>query len=146
MKKIKFAILALLTAGSVSLFAQGKNTLKSGETLKAGERLTSANGQYILRMQEDDGNLCVYTAENGEQGTFVWGSMKHGFKNAKLIMQADGNLVVYDGSNTPKWNSETHPYHNAKFNNKNIKPVKLVLENDGKLNLYNAAGSVVWSN
>ncbi|HMR18508.1 MAG TPA: AbfB domain-containing protein [Sphingobacterium sp.] len=124
----------------------GKNTLKAGEILKAGDRLVSANGQYILRMQEDDGNLCIYRFENGKQGAFVWGSMKHGFKGAKLTMQSDGNLVVTDGSNTPKWASDTHPHFDARFNNSSNKPVKLVLENDGSLKLYTASGSVVWTN
>lgn len=121
------------------------NTLKSGETLKAGEKLTSANGKYILSMQ-DDGNLCVYNYANGQQGGFVWGSMKYGFGNGKLTMQTDGNLVVYDGNGEAKWNSETHPHFNDKFRDSNNKPVKLVLEDDGKIKLYTASGSVVWSN
>lgn len=123
-----------------------KNTLNAGEILYGGSQLVSANGQYILSMQEGDGNLCVYRFDNGKQGAFVWGSMQYGFNNAKLIMQDDGNLVVYDGNNTAKWNTETHPYFDAKFNNINNKPVKLVLENDGSLKLYTASGNVVWSN
>lgn len=122
------------------------NTLNVGETLTGNKRLTSANGKYILRMQEDDGHLCVYHSDNGQQGAFVWGSGKHGFKNAKLVMQADGNLVVYDGANTAKWASDTHPYNNATFKDAANKPVKLVLENDGSLKLYAASGKVVWTN
>lgn len=118
--------------------------LKAGETLKAGERLMSANGAYILRMQKDDGNLCVYKYANGKQGGFVWGSMKYGFKNAKLVMQTDGNLVVYAGDEA-KWSSKTHPYFNSKFKDPNNKPVKLVLENNGALKLYTKAGVAVWS-
>jgi len=121
------------------------NTLNAGKTLKAGERLTSKNGKYILQMQENDGNLCVYRFSNGKRGGFVWGSMKYGFKNARLIMQTDGNLVVYDGNNKAKWSSKTHPYNNAKFRNPSLRPVKLVLENNGKLNLYNNKNVVVWS-
>lgn len=123
-----------------------QNTLSSGQTLHAGERLTSANGAYILRMQKDDGNLCIYRYSNNQQGPFVWGSMKYGFKNAKLVMQTDGNLVVYDGAGVAKWASNTHPYNNPKFKDPAMKPVKCVLENDGKLKLYNAAGTVVWTN
>lgn len=122
-----------------------KNMLSAGETLKAGEKLMSANGAYILRMQEGDGNLCIYKFANGKQGGFVWGSMKYGFKNARLVMQTDGNLVVYDGSNAAKWSSQTHPYYDAKYKNTYYKPVKAVLENDGKLKLYNASGVAVWS-
>ncbi|MEZ4935748.1 MAG: hypothetical protein R2788_26885 [Saprospiraceae bacterium] len=122
-----------------------RNHLDAGETLKAGERLMSANGEFILRMQEEDGNLCVYKYAKGKQGGFVWGSMKYGFKNGKLVMQTDGNLVVYDGSNAAKWSSQTHPYYNAKFKDSNNKPVKLVLENNGVLKLYNAKGEAMWS-
>ena len=99
--------------GAVNIAAE-KNTLTAGQTLKAGARLMSANGAYILRMQEKDGNLCIYNYANGKQGRFVWGSMKYGFSNAKLIMQTDGNLVVYDGSNKAKWSSQPHPYYNSK--------------------------------
>ena len=121
------------------------NTLKSGETLVGGQQLTSANGKFILKIQELDGHLCVYKFENGRQGAFVWGSGIHGFKGAKLVMQTDGNLVVNQG-NAPKWNSGTHPYFNDKFKSANNKPVKLVLENDGSLKLYTASNSVVWTN
>jgi hypothetical protein len=126
--------------------AASASMLKAGERLAAGQKLISANGNFILRMQEDDGNLCVYQFANGQQGAFVWGAMTQGNKNAKLVMQADGNLVVQDGSGNPKWASNTHPYQNEKFRDVKNKPVKLVLENDGSLKLYNAAGQVVWSN
>lgn len=121
------------------------NTLTSGETLAGGKQLTSTNGKFILRVQEEDGHLCVYKFENGRQVAFVWGSKVYGFKNAKLVMQADGNLVVYQGG-TAKWSSGTHPYLNDKFKNANNKPVKLVLEDDGSLKLYTASGGVAWTN
>ncbi len=122
------------------------NTLKANHSLQGDDILVSANGQFMLRMQEEDGNLCVYTIKDGKQGSFVWGSMKLGFKNGKLTMQDDGNLVVLDSKNTPQWASETHPFLNDKFKDANNKPVKLVLENTGKLNLYSASGLVVWTN
>ena len=75
------------------------NTLKAGKTLKAGQKLVSTNGKFMLLLQAFDGNLCVYKYNNGTQGGFVWCSMAHGFKNARLVMQTNGNLVVYDGKN-----------------------------------------------
>ena len=119
------------------------NILLAGQTLKAGERLTSSNGAYILRMQEDDGNLCIYQYANGKQGAFVWGSMKYGFKGAELKMQSDGNLVVYAGGEA-KWASETTPFFDKKFSGAN-KPVRAVLNNNGVLLLVNAKGAKVWS-
>jgi hypothetical protein len=119
--------------------------LEAGETLNAGEYLMSPNGAYILALQAEDGNLCVYKFANGQQGAFVWGSMKYGFSNARLDLQTDGNLVVYDGDNKSQWSSETHPHFNSKFKNPANKPVKMLLDNDGVLRLYAANGAVVWS-
>ncbi len=121
------------------------NTLKAGESLSGDKKLFSANGKYMLRMQAEDGHLCVYHANNGQQGGFVWGSGQHGFSGSRLDMQTDGNLVVYDGAGAAKWNTETHPYFDAKFRNTANKPVKLVLEDDGSLKLYTASDAVMWS-
>jgi hypothetical protein len=132
-------------SGTWKLTISEKSHLDAGQTLKAGQRLMSANGAYILSLQEGDGNLCVYKYANGKQGSFVWGSMKSGFKNAKLTMQTDGNLVVYNDKNESQWASNTHPFNDAKYNDSNNKPVKLVLENDGVLKLYNAQNAVMWS-
>lgn len=95
---------------------------------------------------QKDGNLCIYKFSNGKQGTFVWGLMKHGFNNAKLKMQKDENLVVYDGAKKAMWNTQTMKNYNAKWGKSAYKPVKAGLGNDGKLKLYNAAGKVVWTN
>ena len=136
-------------SNTITINAKSRNTLNVGETLKAGEKLYSANGAYMLRMQEDDGNLCIYKSSQGRQGAFVWCSMAHGFKNAWLIMQADGNLCVYtkeDGADVAKWNTRTMAFFDQKWGQSANKPVKMVLENDGSLSLYNAAGSVVWKN
>ena len=115
-------------------------TLKAGETLGTKQRLYSSNGQYYLEMQ-DDGHLCIY--KKGRSGAF-WASGTYGFKKAKLSMQRDGNLVVYNGKGAPKWSSKTHPYFSSKFNARN-KPVKLVMSNDGKMRLYDKSGRSVWS-
>ncbi len=132
-------------SGTWKITISEKNHLDAGETLKAGQRLMSANGAYILSLQEEDGHLCVYKYANGKQGSFVWGSMKFGFKNANLIMQTDGNLVIYDANKVSQWASQTHPFNDAKYKDANNKPIKLVLENDGVLKLYNAQNAVMWT-
>lgn len=144
MKKILF-FLVLLTI-SISFNAQTSNTLKAGQTLMAGQKLISANAKYMLLLQANDGNLCVYQNNNGNKGSFVWCSMKYGFQNAKLVLQADGNLVVYDANNTKKWASNTVPSADEMFRDSKLKPVKLQLENDGTFALYAKNGLKVWSN
>ncbi len=131
-------------SGTWKVTISEKSHLDAGQTLKTGLRLMSANGAFILRMQED-GNLCVYKCASGKQGSYVWGTQKYGFKNAYLAMQTDGNLVVYDGDNQAKWSSQTHPFYDAKFKDANNKPVRLVLENDGVLKLYTSNNVMVWS-
>lgn len=118
-----------------------RNTLNAGEQLNTNERLYAANGAYVLIMQ-NDGHLCTYTVKDGKHDSFTWGSGKHGFENARLNMQTDGNLVV--NTNAPQWSSQTMAFFDSKWGGAD-KPIKLVLENDGKLNLYNAAGAVVWT-
>ena len=65
----------------------------------------------MLRLQKEDGNLCIYKYNNGKQGTFVWCSMAHGFKPGKFIMQTDGNAVVYTPTKNAKWSTKTHSYY-----------------------------------
>ncbi|MCU0445711.1 MAG: TIR domain-containing protein [Microscillaceae bacterium] len=121
----------------------GANTLDANYRLDAGDSLISANGAYVLKVREDDGHLCIY--KNTEEETFVWGTEVFGFKNASLVMQADGNLVVYDGDNTPKWSTNTTDHFDAKWGEEEFKPIKVVLEDDGTLSLYSATGKVVWT-
>ncbi|MEN0004587.1 MAG: hypothetical protein AAF798_10595 [Bacteroidota bacterium] len=136
----------------ITLAPAAKSTLTAGQELKPASKtfseseiLVSANKKYMLRLQREDGNLCIYRYQNGKQGSFVWCSMAQGFKPGNFIMQADGNAVVYTSGNDAKWSTKTHPYYDRKYRDAKKRPVKLVLENDGKLKLYNATGTVMWS-
>ncbi len=122
------------------------NFLGAGEALVSNDMLISANGAYMLRMQGEDGNLCIYTVINGQQGDFVWCSGRYGFSGAWLSMQDDGNLVVYDGNNNPQWATNTMSYFDPKWGQAGYKPAKLVLSDDGRLKLLNAQGREVWVN
>jgi hypothetical protein len=53
----------------------------------------------------------------------------------RLSYQGDGNLVVYDKSNKPLWNSQTN----------GRTPNKLVFQGDGNLVLYGANNAVHWA-
>ncbi|NVO10596.1 MAG: hypothetical protein HXX16_11585 [Bacteroidales bacterium] len=53
----------------------------------------------------------------------------------RLSYQGDGNLVVYDKSNSPLWDAKTY----------GTAPSKLVFQGDGNLVLYGANNSVFWA-
>jgi hypothetical protein len=56
-------------------------------------------------------------------------------KAYKFILQADGNIVLYNASNQVRWSSDTQGKGGT----------KLVLQSDGNLVLYTASGTPVWS-
>jgi hypothetical protein len=95
--------------------------LKPGETLSRGQNLTSANGSYALWMQ-DDGNLVQYGPNGAMFATSTYG------QGARLEMQFDGNLVLYDDAHQALWNSETQGNNGA----------LLAVQDDGNLVVYAA--------
>ncbi len=128
-------------SNEITNYGKYRNTLKSGEILKAGEKLVSANGKYMVVLQED-GHLCVFEHVNGKKGIYLWCSGVHGFKNGKLRMGVDGNLCVLDQNNKYKWGS----YQNKQYHIGRNANYKLVLTNKGKLNVVSPAGTLMWSN
>lgn len=64
-------------------------------------------------------------------------------KAQKLIMQQDGNLVVYDHQGGAFiWDART----NQKGTDARTKGAKMVVENDGTISVYNAANQKIWNN
>lgn len=99
------------------------STLAGGGALRIGDRLVSPNGEYRLVMQGDrnlvlygpggalwnraggsravmqgDGNFVLY-----DGGTAKWSTGTAGNAGAFLIVQTDGNLVVYSKQSKPLW-------------------------------------------
>jgi hypothetical protein len=112
-------------AGNVS----GSNVLGEDQTLLGGESLHSSDGSWFLRMQVD-GNFVLY-----QNGTAIWATGTSSHPGAKVIMQTDGNLVVYDANGTtPLWASNT--YLSAAD--------RLVLYDDGDLVLLDPDNQVIW--
>jgi surface antigen len=85
----------------------GGTSLFNGQTMTAGERITSPNGQYSLNMQSD-GNLVEYVA-----GRALWATGTEGNVGDHVAMQTDGNLVVYSLKNTALWSSGTGGHSGA---------------------------------
>ncbi len=125
---VKVIIFVLCTALVVMSHAtaDADDKLNPGETLRRGEHLTSANGQYKLLMQRD-GNLVLY----GPRNQPLWSSNTQGTPVEECMMQRDGNLVLYLRDGQPVWASSTEG-NPGSF---------LLLQNDGNLVVYRP----VWS-
>lgn len=56
-----------------------------------------------------DGNLVLYDAKNNPTLTALWSTGTFGNANAFAVLQADGNLVVFNSTGTTAlWNSGSH--------------------------------------
>ena len=110
--------IALLTSGAPkALAANGEDTLWAGQSLLAGQRLVSANGQFQAAVQSD-GNVVVYGPGGARWQT--------GTRSAavELAVQSDGNVVLY-GSGRPLWWTGTSG-----------SGARLVMQSDGNLVVY----------
>lgn len=114
-----------------------RSRLEAGASLPLGEELQSQNLQYRLlfrgrgelvlvdaegRMHwgpgtgdrgasrvtlRPDGRMCVLNVV----GDVLWGTDEdgfHGAPGASLVLQDDGNLVIYDDTGAPRWSSRSH--------------------------------------
>jgi lysophospholipase L1-like esterase len=108
-------------------------SFQAGEGITPGQSVASCDGGYHLDLQndsnlvlyhgthsiwlpdpwtlntgagelrlEEDGNLVLYSS----LGTKTWQSRSGGHTNARLFVQGDGNMVIYDGQG-PIWNTGT---------------------------------------
>jgi LysM repeat protein len=103
------------------------DTLTGGQKIVKGESLTSSNGAYTLKLQ-DDGNLVL-----ASRGNAIWATGTDGQDVVRAEVQSDGNFVLYT-ADKPVWHTDT----------KGKKNVRLVLQDDRNLVLYGADGPA-WS-
>ncbi len=68
-----------------------------------------AKGVTEVDMQVD-GNLVAYKG-SASGSPHVWDSRTEGHDNAVLVVQDDGNLVIYDTLGTPLWSTQTNVPH-----------------------------------
>ena len=117
-----------------------RDTLRAGESLEQGQRITSDNNGYRLIMQSD-GNLVLYCSEHMVPQNAIWSSNiynKSPFVGPyRLVMQDDGNLVVYDTHNRAIWASGTH--------HRGVRPRRLVMQDDGNLVIYDGDNYPTWA-
>jgi serine protease len=100
-----------------------------------------ASGNFTLFAQQSlkscDGRLALVMQSDGnlvlyKGGTPLWASQTQG-SNHRAVMQSDGNLVVYNGNNAPVWASNSGGYPGAVLN----------VQNDGNAVIYHN-GSARW--
>ncbi|CAM2009215.1 immunoglobulin-like domain-containing protein [Acanthopleuribacter pedis] len=127
---------AITATRSVEVVAQddpsGHRTarLRANEQLAAREWLQSENGTYRFKLQ-GDGNLVL---RNRQVGQVRWASGTQGRSGTRMILQRDGNLVLYTAAGQAVWASRTV----------GSGATHLMLHNNGSLALH-AGSRVLWS-
>ena len=144
-------------SGATKLVMQSDGNLvlynQSGSPLWHTNTYGNPGARLVL---QTDGNLVIYTATNVP----IWANdklhnpdhlayvntilytdellplqrLETADRNHKLVVQPDGNLVLYNGSGQALW-------HTGTFGKG---PAKLVVQPDGNLVLYNGSGQALW--
>ncbi len=89
-----------------------------------------AVGKYMLHFTAS-GNLELW---NRAARRLLWQSGTRGVSVAKMVMQDDGNLVIYDQNRRALWSSGTHG-HAAAY---------LALQDDGNVVIYSQDNRPLW--
>lgn len=135
-------VISCLLSSLLSLSVLSNTKKFKTSTLHENERLVSKNGKYYAELKTD-GNFILYLLKeesNGKETELqVWEAKSHekGHGPFKLVMQQDGDLVLYDGKDKSIWQS--------KSTGKGTKPYKLVMQDDGNLVIYSHDGSPIWA-
>jgi hypothetical protein len=107
-----------------------------------GQSYTSQNGQYSFIFQ-DDSNLVLYKKTDDNNQEPLWSSDTYDGDNSStnksVILQGDGNFVMYNADGQGIWSSGTLLYEGLS------KPY-IVVQDDGNVVLYDeGSGSAIWS-
>ena len=97
--------------------------------LAPGQGVTSCGGAVTF-VHQGDGNVVVYN-----NGRATWATGTHGRATDALVMQGDGNLVLYAPGGRPIWSSGTHGQPNT----------ILAVQDDGNVVLYAPGGRAIWA-
>ncbi|MEU6149991.1 S8 family serine peptidase [Actinosynnema sp. NPDC047251] len=119
----------LLHSGVVQTAPTRPDWLIHGEELLRGQSRTSADGEYLLVLQ-NDGNLVLYN----RAGVAQWSTDTWGTDASRLYLQYDGNLVLYSDAGAVKWSTRT-PGSAAD---------RLAVQEDGNVVLYGPTYQVFW--
>lgn len=109
----------------------GTDRLGQQQHLQSNSYLVSENGDYRFYLQTD-GNLVL---RDWNTRNSLWSSGTHGDDGVQLVLQDDGNLVLYTASQDAVWATNTNGSNAS----------QLILRNDGNLVLQSASGSILWA-
>lgn len=123
---------------SVNLNMNNSDRVKQSSLTK-GKPMKSKNERYYAIIQ-NDGNLAIFSSKSINKKGFdnmIWNT-KLGKVNddTKLVMQADGNLVLMDSNNKSLWATNTGKKGKA--------PYSVIMQDDGNLVLYSSEGKKLW--
>ena len=126
--------LILRTDGGTAIWATDKAELRVGEVLMVGQGLRSPGwpGERFRLDLQEDGNLAVIRTDGAET---IWQSGTAGKGANRLVMQKDGNLVLYARDGEPLWATETDGQGGT----------WLVIQGDSNLVLRTDEGRAVWA-
>ncbi|PXW25155.1 UNVERIFIED_CONTAM: D-mannose binding lectin [Williamsia faeni] len=97
-------IQALLEPKLTVTVTKAPAALGPGDVLRVDQNLKSPNGQYELLLQEDSNIVLYQLFASNKKAT--WASNTGGSGGNLLVMQSDGNLVLYKASLGPIWQGE----------------------------------------
>jgi hypothetical protein len=110
------------------------DVLATGQVLRPDQALTSAQGRYTL-VYQGDGNLALYKNYRHQPARALWGAGTEGRPAGGLVMQDDGNLVIYGPNWEPMWATGTEGHPGA----------SLVVQDDGNVVIYSPDGQGLWA-
>ena len=109
-------------------------SLTPGQALFQGQTLTAGDGSHVLSLQED-GNLVLYNMTSSTTPVPIWSTGTFLTSGAMLLMQGDGNLVLFDAQANGIWSSGQTGKSGASF----------VVQTDGNLVEYDSSGHSFWA-
>jgi hypothetical protein len=155
------------SAGNPNYLNRFDQCISNGAAIYGGQILQTADSEYTLSAQTD-GNFVEYV-----QGKPIWSTKTAGNSSANVVMQNDGNLVVYSSSGKALWATDTFGSGNMFCLQPTGVPTvetpnggtilwpgeklvdgqiiatpnysySLAMQNDGNLVIYNYQGNPVW--
>jgi hypothetical protein len=127
----------------------------SNSSINSGATILSSDKHSVLKLQTD-GSLDLFT-----NFARTWSSKSNNSGASKLVLQSDGNLVLYTPSNSAVWSSGTAiqdqtglvsrilPDGLTMYSGQSLitpdRRYSLNYQPDGNVVLYNATGNPIWS-